>query len=193
MLMKNNNLEKTVKKIIDSKSDQALGHSFDHLRRVRDNALSIAKNYPEIDKDALEAASLLHDIDQSQKNEESHAKDSAAMAEKIMKDLGYDKKFIKKVSQIIVEHSTENIVKKSSIEAKILFDADKIDGLGAIGIARVFLLCGQKNMVIEKAIRWYRKKIEISKQNLQTKEGNKLFKKKIKYVENFLREIEENL
>ncbi len=68
-----------------------------------------------------------------------------------------------------------------------MFDADKLDGLGASGIARVFALFGQRGLEPEKAIEWYEKKIEIAVKNLQTKEGKRMARKKLKYVKEFLK------
>ncbi len=81
--------------------------------------------------------------------------------------------------QIISEHSTERLANwPTTIEAKILFDADKLDGLGASGIARVFALFGQKGKTLLEAVSWYLHKIELSKENMQTEEGRSMAKGK---------------
>ena len=81
--------------------------------------------------------------------------------------------------------------KPKSLEAKILFDADKLDGLGASGIARVFALFGQRGLDPEKAIEWYEKKIEIALKNLQTKEAKKIARKRLAFVKKFLKMFKE--
>jgi len=84
------------------------------------------------------------------------------------------------VLEVISQHSSENKTKPSTIEAKILYDADKIDGLGAIGIARVFAFCGQNGMPPKKAIERYKKKINLAIPQMQTEIGKKLAEKEFK-------------
>jgi uncharacterized protein len=96
---------------------------------------------------------------------------------------------------LIREHSTEHIstVRPSTIEAKILFDADKLDGLGAFGILRVFMLSRQVGRSLPDAIRWYRKKIAIATPNMQTPEGRAMMENRLPLVESFLSDLESEL
>jgi uncharacterized protein len=89
-------------------------------------------------------------------------------------------------------HSTEHVrtVKLSTDEARILFDADKVDGLAAMGIARVFSLFGQMGFPPSDAIRWYRSKIEAALEYIQTDEGRRLVLLRLPYVQQFLSEME---
>jgi uncharacterized protein len=163
---------------------QSLAHQDDHFQRVKDIALKIAENY-QVDQEVLGRAALLHDIDQPPEKKHEHVELSLKKADEILKN--NPKK--EKILQVIREHSTEKITGNSSIESKILFDADKLDGLGPIGIARVFLYCGECGMTLKQAVKWYKKKIKIAMQNLQTPEGIKIAKEKLKFTNEFLTKV----
>jgi uncharacterized protein len=93
---------------------------------------------------------------------------------------------------VIAEHSSEHVrtIQPSTREAKILFDADKLDGLSAIGIARVFSLFGQMGQAPFEAIEWYKRKIDVSLEHIQTEEGRRLCNARLPYVQQFLSQME---
>jgi uncharacterized protein len=96
---------------------------------------------------------------------------------------------------VIREHSTEHIgtVQPSTIEARILFDADKLDGLGSFGILRVFALSRQIGRSLPDTIRWYRNKIAVAMPNMQTPEGKAMMSHRLPLVEAFLSDLESEL
>jgi len=114
------------------------------------------------------------------------------MIETILLEEGCSDERAKQVLEIIAQHSTEHVetVKPTSNEAKVLFDADKLDGMGVIGIARVFALFGQMGKSPIEAIAWYRNKISLAHHHLQTEEGRRLFEARLEYVVGFLLELE---
>jgi uncharacterized protein len=173
---------------------QSVAHQFDHLMRVLKNAEAIAASYPEADIEILTLAVLLHDVDQPFDDKENHVASSAAAAEKILVALSYPPARTQRVVQAIREHSTETIEssRPSSIEARILFDADKLDGLGAFGILRVFALSRQMGRPIAESIAWYRRKIEIALVNLQTPEGREMAHRRLPLVKRFLADLEQS-
>jgi uncharacterized protein len=174
---------------------QSVAHRFDHMMRVLANAETIAASYPEADGEILTLAVLLHDIDQPFDDKANHVAYSATAAEKILSELSYPADRIQRVLQVVREHSTETIAvsKPSSIEARILFDADKIDGVGAFGILRVFALSQQMGRPIPDSIAWYRGKIATAMAHLQTPEGRAIAQARIPLVESFLADLEESL
>jgi uncharacterized protein len=116
------------------------GHNIDHVMRVYNLCLNLAKG-EKIDREVLQAATLLHDIggdkelaDKSGKTD--HAVESARMAEPILKKLGFSKEKIRHTQNCIISHRFKTHNKPETLEAKLLFDADKLDALGAIGVAR---------------------------------------------------------
>jgi uncharacterized protein len=162
------------------------------VERVMRNALSIALTMKDVDNELLELAVLLHDVNQPAGRKKEHVELSIRTAEKILLEEGCTRERVRQVLGVIAQHSTEHIetVKPTSTEARILFDADKLDGLGAAGIARVFALFGQMGRLPCEAIPWYREKISISLEHLQTEEGRRLFESRREYVEEFLRQVE---
>lgn len=124
-------------------------HNMDHVIRVYNLALSLAEN-EDLDLDVLKAAALLHDVarvkeDSDHTGNTDHAILSAQMAEPILKKLGFSQEKIKRIQDCIVSHRYRTGNEPKTKEAKILFDADKLDVLGAIGIARSFVWVGRNN------------------------------------------------
>lgn len=118
-------------------------HDLDHVFRVYELALNISKSY-DVDSDVLEASVLLHDIarvseDLDKSGNSDHAIIGAKEAGAFLKsiDFPYDK--ICKIEHCIESHRYRSLNKPETLEAKILFDADKLDSIGAIGISRA---CG---------------------------------------------------
>ena len=142
----NNKYQKIIELIKDKMTYAA--HDFDHVMRVYHTCFSLAGNETSIDYDILIPAVLLHDIARSQEDEDrtgqiDHAVLGAEMAEEILKQLGYDSDQIEKIKHCIKAHRFRSGFLPETIEAKILYDADKLDVLGAVGIARSFMLAGK--------------------------------------------------
>ena len=128
-------------------------HDFSHVMRVYNLCLSIAKEEKNVDLEVLKTAALLHDIarrkeDLDKAGKIDHAILSAKMAEKILKDLDYPKGKIERIKHCIETHRFKGKLKPKTIEAKILFDADKLDVCGAIGIARSACWVGENQAKI---------------------------------------------
>jgi uncharacterized protein len=114
-------------------------HDKEHIYRVLYTALDIAKSEENIDYDILIAACLLHDIGRKEQFENPklcHAEVGAKKAYVFLKENGFDEEFAKAVSECINSHRFRGNNAPQSIEAKILFDSDKIDVCGTLGIAR---------------------------------------------------------
>jgi uncharacterized protein len=123
-------------------------HNIEHVMRVYNLCLSLAKDEPKIDLFILKTSALLHDIARVKEDEDDtgmtdHAVLGAEMAGKILTNLGYTSEQIVKIKHCIITHRFRSGREPQTSEAKILFDADKLDVLGAIGIARSFMIAGQ--------------------------------------------------
>ena len=129
-----------IKKIIHN--DPA--HDFDHIMRVYKNAQQIIKKEKVNEKLVLSAV-LLHDImsfPKSDKRSKNSSIESAKKAKIILKKYDFTLDEITIVCDAISEHSFSQKKIPKTIEGKILQDADRLDALGAIGIARVFATGG---------------------------------------------------
>ncbi len=123
-------------------------HNMAHVDRVYNIAMHLAYHYQNINYDVLKPAVLLHDVgriqeDQDDSGNTDHAILGAEMADQILRDLKYKATEIKEIKHCIIAHRYKTGVEAKTIEAKILFDADKLDALGAIGLARSYITAGQ--------------------------------------------------
>ena len=121
-------------------------HDREHVYRVLYQALDIAQGESDVDYDLLVAACLLHDIGRQEQLENPglcHAQVGAEKAYRFLMEHGFDVAFCDAVKKCIVSHRFRKANPPESVEAKILFDADKLDVAGAIGIARTLQYQGQ--------------------------------------------------
>ncbi|NHK32843.1 MAG: HD domain-containing protein [Asgard group archaeon] len=137
-------------KIVEKELSKDPSHTLDHIMRVYKIAMLLATSEQGVDINILKTAILLHDIarlkeDIDNTGKTDHAIIGAKMAEKILTELKYPSDEIKKIKHCISTHRFRGNNEPQTIEAKILFDADKIDLLGAIGIARIFMIAGKYN------------------------------------------------
>jgi len=120
-------------------------HDPQHIYRVLNVALDIARHEQAVDHSVLILACLLHDIGrpaQSQNPQLCHAEVGAQMALDFLLKEGLDPVHAQAVSSAILSHRSSNRHAPQSIEAKILYDADKIDVTGALGMARSLMYNG---------------------------------------------------
>ena len=128
-------------------ADAPPAHDWHHVQRVDTLATTLVDRLPEpVDKDVLSLAVVLHDIGRTREDRgeiDDHASWGAREAGEILRDEGGDMTTIEAVQHCIRSHRYSSDVKPETIEAKILCDADNLDALGAIGIARVFAYGGE--------------------------------------------------
>lgn len=120
-------------------------HDKEHIYRVLYSALEIAKTEKNVDYDVLIAACLLHDIGRKEQFENPalcHAKVGGEKAYRFLTEHGFEVVYAERVKQCISTHRYRKENPPESTEAKILFDADKIDAAGALGIARTLIYKG---------------------------------------------------
>lgn len=144
------NTETKHRKIIEIVQDKLTcsAHNLDHVFRVYNLCLLLAKYEEDVDLEILIPSALLHDIarveeSQDKTGEIDHAVLGSVIAEDILKNLEYEEDKIEKIKHCIMAHRFRTGNEPNSIEAKILFDSDKLDVIGATGIARTFMLAGQ--------------------------------------------------
>ncbi len=121
-------------------------HDREHIYRVLYVALDIAKHENNVNDDVLLTACLLHDIGRKEQFEDhqlDHAAIGAVKARDFLMENGFDEVFSDKVAACIRAHRYRGENPPREIEEKILFDADKIDATGTLGIARTIFYTGQ--------------------------------------------------
>ena len=133
-------MKNEVKEIVDNDS----AHDFEHIMRVYKNAQKLCKKEKANEKLVLSAA-LLHDIvsyPKSDKRSKKSSIESAKKSKQILKKHDFSKEEVIIISDAIRDHSFSQNKVPETLEGKILQDADRLDALGAIGIARVFATGG---------------------------------------------------
>lgn len=189
-------------------------HDAQHIYRVLYNALAIAKTETGVDYDVLITACLLHDIGRPEQFKDPSVCHAAAGAEKadiFLRNLGMEEDFTKAVCHCIRTHRFSKRQPPESPEAKILFDADKLDVTGALGIARTLQYQGKHDTPLYRIkggeivvseddtdrsfFQEYARKLEKLYDGFFTAEGRRLAAGKQKAAESFrealYREIQE--
>jgi len=202
-------LIKQIKEEVKPFFDTAKGsHDWEHTERVYKLCMQIGKK-DHIDLDVLKLAAILHDIgreDQDKSNGKiCHAKRGAFLAKGLLEKHNIEKENIDKIIHCIETHRFRNNKIPQSKEAKILFDADKLDSIGAVGIGRTFLFAGEvgaklhnKDIDIEKtqpytkedtAYREFIVKLSKIKDKMFTKEGRRIAEERHNFMVNFFNRL----
>ncbi|MEK4699650.1 HD domain-containing protein [Solibacillus sp. FSL R7-0668] len=115
-------------------------HDFQHIERVYENARTILTAEPQANEKIVHLAVLLHDVSDSKYTE---TKDNE---ERILQALNLTAEEIQHIQTVIAEVSFNggNELPATTIESKIVRDADRLDAIGAVGIARTFAYGGAK-------------------------------------------------
>ncbi|MFA7232274.1 MAG: HD domain-containing protein [Victivallaceae bacterium] len=124
-------------------------HDFDHTLRVLHNAEILAAEEPGADINVIRLAAILHDIarpeEMSSKGKFCHAAKGAEEAIAILKDYAFPDDLAQQVAGCVRKHRYRDEIHPETIEEKIIYDADKLDSIGAVGIARAFHFAGREN------------------------------------------------
>jgi uncharacterized protein len=203
-------IEKTIAFVKEKLHGAEAGHDWFHIERVYKNALLIAQDDSEADLLVVQLGALLHDIADSKfhNGDESIGPETAR---KFLSENNVDEEVIEKVVKIIENISFKGGVKReyTSRELDIVQDADRLDAIGAIGIARTFNYGGFKNrelynpdikpnlnMTKEEyknstapTINHFYEKLLLLKEKMNTPKGKELAQQRHKFMEQFLEQF----
>ena len=210
-------LEKTVKYVQRSFQNAEGGHDWWHTHRVYVNAKKIAESEIDIDIEVVLLAALLHDIADS-KFHNGDEEIGPETARKFLASEGFDNRKLEHVVSIIKNISFKGGNSKRTFNSKeldIVQDADRLDAIGAIGIARVFNFGGFKGNEIynpeikpnlemtkeeykkgrQPSINHFYEKLLLLRELMNTKTGREIAEERhefmLKYLEQFYREVVE--
>ncbi len=212
--MQNNKVIKKLEKHLKKKfSQDSSGHDWYHLHRVRVLALRIARGEKAKNLFIIEMGALLHDI-ADWKFYKGNFNAGGKVAGKLLKSLGVDMTTIRKVTHIVDNVSFKGAGAKNgakTLEAKIVQDADRLEALGAIGIARVMATGATfhrpiydpkikplknmteavyKNRINENtSINHFYEKLLLIKDRLNTKTAKRIAGPRHKFMEAYLKEF----
>lgn len=189
-------------------SDQV--HDFDHVLRVYRMAETLA-GMEGADIEIVRAAALLHDADSASGGDDiriSHHEAAAIFAKKVLAEEGWEEERIKAVQYCILTHRFRDDRQPNTLEAQVLFDADKLDAIGAIGAARALAyavldgqpLYAEPSMTFNKALKTepgepytayheYLFKLSRIKDRMLTKSGKQMAEARHEYLKGFFQQL----
>jgi len=171
------------------KMDATTTHDPQHTERVYRIATHIAL-MEGADLELVQVAAALHDIGRSYG--EPHAEVGAGKAAEILRLRGYPEERIESVRQIILKHSFSGRERPKTLEERIIWDADKIDGLGAIGIARAFHMQGEKRKPFHD-FAWFDQITRLQYEALSTRTGKEIAMERFRFMEAFFRRLNDEI
>ena len=203
-------IDKTIAFVKETLKDAEGGHDWFHIERVYKNALLIAQE-EDVDITIVTLGALLHDIADS-KFHDGDERIGPKMARSFLEGEDISEEIIQHVVKIIENISFKggNTVKTfHSKELEVIQDADRLDALGAIGIARTFNYGGFKNRAIYNpeiapkldmtpaeykastapTINHFYEKLLLLKDKMNTKTGKKIAKERHQYMVQFLEQF----
>lgn len=134
------------------------GHDYSHILQVTRFAIEIANNIEEeVDPVVLICGALLHDIGRTI-SDEMHGLVGSSIAEELLESLPLINEQINRITKVIVRHTVTSHVAPESVEEKIVYDADGLDRLGAMGLLRGFV--GMKGSMVEGLERYMSKRVK---------------------------------
>lgn len=185
------------------------GHDAWHLRRVRRLAERIARTEPRADRDVVVLGALLHDLgDWKFRGGDAEAAPREAGA--LLRRLGATEDVVRRVQDVCREVSFKGAGvpdRPTSLEARIVQDADRLDAIGAIGVARTFAYGGARGRAMHDpavkprrhrtfgqykaskgpTINHFHEKLLLLKDRLHTREARRLAAGRHRYMLDFLR------
>ncbi|TCS79409.1 HD domain-containing protein [Tepidibacillus fermentans] len=202
-------IEKVKEYIKKHMMDESSGHDYWHVMRVYHNAqLLMREEKANVNANVVQLAALLHDIGDYKITGSDDTQIGIPKA--ILEELNVDSNIIKQVLQIIGEISFHQQTEKlSSLESQIVQDADRLDAIGAIGIARAFAYGGAKGRQIwnpeeppklkmskeeymrnkGNSINHFYEKLLLLKDRMNTDAGKKIAKERHRFMEIYLEQF----
>lgn len=171
---------------------QASGsHGFDHTSRVTRLCRRIGIREG-ADMAILIPAALFHDIARPLEEETGipHEEQGAEMAETYLRSLGYPGDMIHSICHAICSHRYSSGIAPETIEAETLSDADKLDAMGAVGIARTFMQAGEEGSGIPGAVAHFHLKLLKLKDRMYTETAREIAEERHAFLATFLQELE---
>lgn len=165
------------------------GHDAEHTLRVYRNAIQIAENEPDCDVQIAALAALLHDAD----DHKLFDTENNANARAFLSANRVPEEMANQICKIInaVSFSRNRNRRPESIEAKVVQDADRLDAMGAVGIARTFAYGGEHGRPIRESVQHFHDKLLLLKELMNTETGRRIAEHRHAFLEEFLKEYQE--
>ena len=163
------------------------GHGFDHTMRVYRNAMEIARG-EDCDRQIVALAALLHDADDAK----LFATADNANARAFLDSHGVDEEMTERILAAVnaVSFSKNRDRRPDTVEGQIVQDADRLDAIGAVGIARTFAYGGGHGRGLEDSIRHFHEKLLLLTDLMNTQTAKTMASHRHRFLLDFLREWE---
>ena len=184
-----NMIDEAINYIRELFAENADGHGFEHAMRVYRNALLIAETEPEADRLVVSLGALLHDAD----DHKLFSTENNANARRFLEAQGVDRETADRICGAVnsVSFSRNRGKHPDTIEGRIIQDADRLDAIGAIGIARTFAYGGKHGRTPEDSIAHFHEKLLLLKDLMNTDKAREIAEERHAFMEAFLREWDE--
>jgi uncharacterized protein len=169
----------------NDKMDPTTTHDPQHTERVYRISTHMALREG-ADLELVQIAAALHDIGRSYG--EPHTEVGARKAVEMLRERGYPEERIEKVRQIILKHSSSARERLKTLEERIIWDADKIDGFGAIGVARAFHMLGEERKIFHD-FAWFDQITRLQYEALSTRTGREIAAERFRFMEAFFERL----
>lgn len=174
-----------IRALFEGNSD---GHDFDHSMRVYRTAMLIAESEPKCNKLIVALAALLHDVDDSK----LFSTENNANARRFLELQSIDQSTIEKIFLAInsVSFSKNRGKCPERLEAMIVQDADRLDAMGAVGVARTFAYGGKHCRSLDSSIQHFYDKLLQLKALMNTDKAREMAEDRHLFMSTFLEEWE---
>ena len=183
-------IKRTIEYLDNIFSGNSDGHGADHSLRVYKNAAMIRAAY-KCNELYVDLGALLHDVDDHKLFNNKHNEN----ARKFLSDNNFGAEAIEDIVEIInsVSFAKNKGAKPKTLEACIVQDADRLDAIGAVGIARTFMYSGRHQRGIEDSLKHFDEKLLLLKDMMNTDQAKRLANQRDKFMKEFLSEINDEL
>ena len=162
------------------------GHDFNHTMRVYHTAMEIAESEPICDKLVVALAALLHDADDYKLFETKKNANARAFLDSQNVDEATTMRICMAINSVSFSKNRGKC--PELLEGKIVQDADRLDAIGAIGIARTFAYGGKHGRSLDSSIEHFHEKLLLLKDMMHTEKAKKLAESRHAFMEEFLKE-----
>lgn len=167
-------------------AENADGHGLEHALRVYRTALHLAKSAPAADPLVVALGALLHDAD----DHKLFHTENNANARRFLTEQGVDTETADRICGAInaVSFSQNRGKRPETLEGQLIQDADRLDAIGAVGIARTFAYGGKHGRTPEDSIAHFHEKLLLLKDLMNTEQAKALAEERHAFMEAFLRQ-----
>jgi uncharacterized protein len=209
-----NELYKKLEKIVKDKlKSSPKCHDWEHTQRVIHNAKLLLKYENDADAEIIIISALLHDIARADeidnKGAQCHALKGSEMADEILKCEDIEESIRNRIVKCVKKHRFRSSDIPETIEEKVVYDADKLDSIGAVGLGRAFLFAGRAGAKVhntkeealnsesysenDTAYREFLVKLRYIPGKMMTNTGRKIAKERVAYMNEFFERLNKEI